>query len=60
MSGVVDQKLASLAPEGVTLSPSSRGKGPWEQDLRPLEISAWHVFWWKAPPLPRATRRRVG
>ena len=41
----MDQNLASPAPKGVTLSPSSGGRRLWDQDLRPLELSAWHVLW---------------
>jgi len=51
-SGVIvkscGSEVASLAPEGVMSSPSSWRRGPWDQDLRPLKISAWHVLWWKA------------
>ena len=40
--------MTSLAPEGVILSSSFWGRGLWNQDLKLLEISAWHVLRWKA------------
>jgi len=47
LSIAVDQKLASPAPEGVKLSPSSRSRRPWDTDLRLVETFEWHVLWWK-------------